>query len=248
MHRLLIVLTLALLPFIQAEPELQLSVRRTFGFSSGSQIQGTFRLEVTGPDDLAAVTFLLDGDEIGTATAAPFRLSIQTDAYPTGFHTFTARGETTGGRALTSNERRFEFVTAAQGWEAAQRILTPLLAIVGGAVVLSVVVMLLQTRSAKRNPVPLGAPRNYGVFGGTICPKCSRPFARHVWGLNLGLGKLDRCDHCGRWSLTRALPLSELRAAEAAEKRRAGHAPAAEESPEARLRRQLDESRFTDTR
>lgn len=231
------------------DDELRLFVRRNFGYSGGSQIQGSFRMEAEGPADLASVTFKVDDRVVGTDREAPFRVDFDTDDYGLGWHDLTAQGETAGGRALVSAARRFEFVSAAASWDAAMRLMAPLLGVLGLVLVAVVAMSLLQMRRSRRNPVPLGARRNYGLFGGTICPKCGRPFALHVWGLNLLVGKLDRCDHCGRWSVVRALPLEQLRAAEAAERRAAQ--PAREqpaESAEEQLRRQLDDSRFTDSR
>lgn len=231
----------------QDAPELELYVRRNVGFSSGSQIQGSFRAEVTGPADLVSVTFKIDGEILGVDAEPPFRVDFSTDNYAPGWHTFTAEGQTASGRVLTSNERRFQFVTAEASWQALGGIVLPMFALLGLVVLLGVGMSLLQARNTRRNPTPLGAPRRYGVMGGTICPKCGRPFSRHWWGLNAGLGKLDRCDHCGKWSIVRALPLEQLRAAEAAELQQAQAGPApAELSEEERLRRQLDDSRYLD--
>lgn len=68
----------------------------------------------------------------------------------------------------------------------------------------------------------------------------------YVW-LNLVIGKLDRCENCGKWSIMRAYSIDELRAAEAAEIK-AEHAKAAtaEKSDDDKLREMLDESRYTD--
>lgn len=233
--------------FAQDAPELELFIRRTFGYSGGSQIQGSFRAEASGPAELVSVTFRIDGNVLGVDSEAPFSVDFDTDAYAAGWHTFTADGELSDGRVLPSNERRFEFVTAEASWQAAFGIMVPLFSVLGLVLALGVGISLIQTRHNKKNPVPLGATRRYGLMGGTICPKCGRPFSRHWWGLNAGLGKFDRCDHCGKWSLVRALPLDELRAAEAAELKlaQAGAAPA-ELSDAERLRRQLDESRYLD--
>ena len=234
-----------ILPALAQTADLQLSVSRNFGYSAGSQIQGSFRMEGMGPADLASVTFKVDEQVVGTSTQAPFRVDFNTDSYGLGWHTLSAEGQTTSGSRLTSAARRFEFVSAAEGQQAGLRIALPLLAVVGLAILVGLGVTLLQGRRAKNNPLPLGAQRKYGIFGGTICPKCGRPFARHWWAPNVGLGKFDRCDHCGRWSIARALPLDQLRAAEAAELEQArSTVPTQEMSPEQKLRRQLDDSRF----
>ena len=69
----------------------------------------------------------------------------------------------------------------------------------------------------RRGRVPLGQPRKYGISGGTICPKCGRPFALSFLGFNLGVGRLTPCPHCGKWFVARRLPQAVLREAEAAE-------------------------------
>jgi hypothetical protein len=184
---------------------------------------------------------------LGIDAEAPYRVDFNTDNYAPGFHTFTAEGETAAGQVLISNERRFELVTAAASWQALGNMMVPILIALGGLFVVILVFSLLQIRQTQKHPIPLGVPRRYGLLGGAICPKCGRPFARHWWGLNAGLGKLDRCDHCGKWSVVRALPLEQLRTAEAAELQAAQGPGPTELSAEERLRRQLDESRYLDT-
>jgi len=232
-------------PAFAQSDELTLFVRRTFGYGSGDQIQGLFSLEATGPADLASVTFKVDDRVVSTVTSAPFKVSFNTDTYGLGWHTLTAQGQTSSGRAVTAAPRRFEFVSAGTGLATAGRIALPVLGLLLIVALGAVVGIVLDTRRSRTSPTPLGAARSYGLMGGTICPKCDRPFARHWWALNAGLSKLDRCPHCGRWSLVRAVPLDQLRAAEAAELQ-AGHATlqTPELSPEEKLRRQLDDSRF----
>jgi len=232
----------------QSADTLELFVRRNIGYSGRGEIQGSFRLEVTAPADVTSVTYYIDETVVGTAAATPFRVDFNTDDYALGPHTLRAEGTRADGTVLVSAEREFNFVTAGQGWQAGLDIMVPMFSVLLGVMVLVAGLAIFQAMYNKRNPTPLGARRTYGVFGGTICPKCHRPFSRHIWGLNAGLGKFDRCDHCGKWSLTRALPLDQLRAAEAAELKsaRGGAGTVAELSPEERLRKQLDDSRYTD--
>src|SRR5688572_18545448 len=199
------------------DEELTLAVRRTFGYGSGSDIQGNFRLEVSGPDDLAVVTFTLDDTVLATDDTPPFTLDFVTDDHPLGPHTFGASATTSDGRSLTAAPRRFNFVSAEESWRGVAAIIVPIFSIVGLILLVSLGVPMLQVLRGSRSGLPLGAPRTYGVFGGTICPKCGRPFSRHWWAFNLLTAKLDRCDHCGRWSLVQALPRDVLAKAEAAE-------------------------------
>jgi hypothetical protein len=228
------------------DEELTLYVRRNFGYGGGSQIQGNFRLEIKGPANLVSVTYKIDEAILATTTEPPFRVDFETDSYPNGWHTLTAVGETADGRTLVSNERRFEFVPASVGFEAAGRI--------GGAIFAGVAVVMLIVMGVQvlvlgrdRAALPLGAPRSYGLLGGAVCPKCGRPFPLHIWGLNAVAGKFDRCDHCGKWSLVRRATPQALAAAEAAELAQSRpESPIAELSPEDRLRRELDETKYTE--
>ncbi len=239
-----ILLTLAL-PALAQTDALQLFVRRNFGYGGGDQIQGSFSLEATGPTDLASVTFKVDDQVVGTAMAAPFKINFNTDTYGLGWHNLTAVGQTASGRQLTSTARRFEFVSASVGWQAAGRIVIPVLGVLALVGVVALVSTFMDIRRGRTSPTPLGAERRYGVLGGAICPKCSRPFSRHWWAPNAVAGKLDRCPHCGRWSVVRAVALDQLHAAESAELAAAQPSmPTPELSPEEKLRRQLDDSRY----
>jgi len=228
--------------------ELQLAVRRNFGYGGGSQIQGNFRMEIdTPPAGVIAVTFLIDGIAIGTDAEPPFRIDFDTENYADGWHELTAEAQTRDGRTLVSEVRRFEFVPAEVGFEVGGRIAGIVFVIVGGIFVFVTVLQFLLPGRGKTNSLPLGAKRNYGWLGGAICPKCQRPFPLHWWRFKLGKASYDRCDHCGRWSLVHAASPAQLTAAEQAELAQAQPEKAlAHENAEERLRRQLDETRYTD--
>ena len=87
------------------------------------------------------------------------------------------------------------------------------------------------------------AQQGYGPAGGAICPKCGRPFARNLLSPNLLAGKLSRCPHCGKWSVVSRATPAALAAVEAASSA-STPSPAADLSPEEKLRRQIDESRY----
>jgi DNA-directed RNA polymerase subunit RPC12/RpoP len=233
---------------LQAQNEQQLALRlsRDIGFSSGSgQIQGTFTMKASGPDNLVRVVFSIDGQSIGEASQAPFQLRFNTGSFSLGVHTLSAVGYTSDGQELHSNEIRSEFVTSEAGFRSAMRIIVPVFVLVFAAVLLSAGAMMLSGRGKTQN-LPPGTPRNYGAFGGTICPKCGRPFSLHFLAVNLGLRRLDRCPYCGKWSLVRAKPLQNLREAEAAELAQAGSAEPGLLSDEERLKRDLESSRYDD--
>jgi hypothetical protein len=95
--------------------------------------------------------------------------------------------------------------------------------------------------------LPAGTPREYGLGGGAICPRCHRPFPLVLFGPKLGFGTtFARCPYCGHLGLVRRRGVEELRAAEAAELVDAQLGAAAPEKSEAeKLREQTDDSRFT---
>jgi hypothetical protein len=231
----------------QEADELLLAVRRDFGYGGGSQIQGLFTLEASGPADLASVTFYIDETAIGEALQPPFKIQFNTDDYAPGLHTLVASGETAEGRTLTSRVRSFEFLSSGEAWSKVQSVLLGTFGLVGIVIVLIVVVQFVPAWIGRKKPAASGAPLTYGMLGGAICPKCHRPFPIHWWGLNAGFQKYDRCDHCGRWSLVSRATAEQLRAAEAAG-RAAGQPEIAGEaqSAEARLKKQLEESRYQD--
>jgi hypothetical protein len=225
----------------QSDAELTLSFSRDFGYSSGTgQIQGTFSMKVEGPDDLTQVAFYIDDQAIGEDTQAPFKIQFTTDNYPLGEHKLYAVGVTSDGRELRTPEYRREFVSASEGGQAALRIIVPTFALILGALLISSLVTYLTGRG---KPRPAGS---YGLMGGTICPKCDRPFSIHIWSLSMLVGRLDRCPHCGKWSFVQRAAPHELAAAESLEAREAARGQPVPQvtSEEEKLRKELEDSRF----
>ena len=245
---LILVLLLTVLAFAQTEAD-QLSLRlsRDFGYSSGTgDIQGNFSLRASGPENLVRVGFFMDDQLMGEITEPPFRLRFITDDYPPGLHRMSAVGYTADSLELTSNEIRAEFVTAQQSRQQTVRFVLPLLGFLAVAFLISLVIPIVVSRG-KTTSLPPGTPRNYRPFGGAICPKCQRPFGMHLYGLNLVVGKYDRCPYCGKWSLVRSAGPSQLATAEAAELEAAtqpGEESAVSEAE--KLKRDLDDSRYRD--
>jgi len=243
----LAVIVLVIIPLqaaAQSDTELVLRLNRNFGYSSGmGAIQGAFTMKAAGPQELDRVVFYIDSQAIGEVSQPPFDLRFHTDAYDLGQHRLYALGYTGDGRELRSNEIQVEFVSAEAGWQAGMRIALPILVIVFGMMAVSFVMMFVAARQAKS--LPPGTARNYGAAGGAICPRCQRPFSRHVLAPNLLVGKLERCPFCGKWSVLPARQLAELRAAEAAELASAqGEARRSADDEDERLRRELEDSRY----
>jgi hypothetical protein len=239
---LLPLLALLLCAAAQAET-LSLSLSRDWGYGGfGGDIQGTFSMHVSGPEELARVEFYIDDTRIGEDASAPFALQFVTDSFPLGSHNLRAIGYTADGTQLESNVITAQFVSASEGTAAALKIIVPILALVLGAMLVAAIVPILTGR--RTVPLEPGAPRSY-TMGGAICPKCERPFGLHIYGLNLLGSKLDRCPYCGKWSAVRRVSRERLTAAEEAEKERAAaQIPAA--GPEDKLRKEIDDSRFQD--
>lgn len=232
---------------LQQDEQLKIRLKRDWGFSSGTgKIQGTFTIRASGPDDVSLVMFYIDDQLLGEANDAPFELRFVTDDFPLGPHQLQATGITTRDQELGSNVIRVEFVSAEQGWQAAGDFIIPLVVVILGAVGIAILVLFIFTRG-KTESLPPGAPRNYGYYGGAICPKCSRPFSRHIYGLNLATHKFDRCPYCGKWSLVRRASKEELETAEAAEITAARNGVfSPDRSEEDELRQEIEDSRFED--
>jgi hypothetical protein len=222
-------------------PELTLNLHRNFGFSAGGQIQGAFTLTAIGPDDLARVDFSIDGQTVHSATRAPFAYSFSTGDYSLGPHSLAATGLTASGTRLASAARTVEFVRPEVGLQVAGKLALPLLGVV-----------LVITLFGTLGPILLGRkqgafqPGVYGAEGGAVCPRCSLPFPRHFFSMNLLTGKFERCPHCGKWSLVgrasaAALAQAEARLQEENNRGRLAEPPAAEA-----LRQMVDDSRYED--
>jgi hypothetical protein len=241
-----LLLTLIVVSPVGAQEDEQLTLRlnRDFGYGGlGNDIQGLFSMEIRNPpDNLVRVEFTIDGEQIADDSETPFKIQFSTDSYPLGEHVLAAIGYTTDDQSIQSNSFTMEFVSPEAGWQSALKIVGPILGIVLVVMLVSFFTTFLAGR--KQGAIPPGTPRNYGIKGGTICPKCSHPFAFKLLSLNMGpFHKLDRCPNCGRWGFFRRRSLDELRAAEAAE------VSGAQEyepdiSEEEKLRKELEDSRY----
>jgi len=69
---------------------------------------------------------------------------------------------------------------------------------------------LLSSRAA----IKQGSDKGYGYLGGTVCPKCGRPFSIHLWSLRLLVARYDRCPYCKKWSFVNRQSIEVLASAE----------------------------------
>jgi hypothetical protein len=229
----------------EAAPDYTLSVRRTFGYSAGGEIRGSFRLSVIGDEsNIQQVVFLLDDLPVGTVTEPPFQLILHTQEYPEGTHTLSAKVMTIDGQVQVAQGGTFNFVSASEQWAGVLRIVVAIAVILAVIVGIGFLFTYLTTGKTVKE-LPLGAERHYGIQGGGVCDRCGRPFAFHWWGLNLAGAKYDRCDYCGKWGSIKRLPLDEFRVAEEAELRNSTQAHKINsQNPEEKFRSLLDDSRF----
>jgi hypothetical protein len=175
------------------DSELQIHLRRTFGYRAGSQIQGRFTLELSNDLELVEVTYLIDGNSLASASASPYRVSFSTGDFPPGKHVLSAVGSDSSGARFDSQRLELTFVTAEQGWQTGGRIAGWVL----GVVLVLMLIGALGTNVLSRGKAPFKAG-TYGAAGGAVCGRCQLPFSRHVLSPNLMIGKLERCPHCGR--------------------------------------------------
>ncbi len=226
----------------QTEKPYRVSLRRDFGYGSGMDIQGRMTLSLKGDESLVSrVTFLLDGEELVSKEDAPFSFSFTTDDYPSGVHQLSARVETTDGKTFTTDALTYNFLSNEAANNSTVGIIIPLLGLVAGIALLSWLIQYLGSRKKPNS----GVQAYLGFYGGAVCAKCGRPFARSLLGMNMVAGRLERCPHCGKWSLTRRASLAELEAAEAAERASVvvDEAPA---QPRSEMEDMLDDSKYYD--
>ncbi len=226
---------------VAAQDALRLSLSRDFGAGFGAEIQGRFSMHVEGPDDLTRVLFFIDDTQVAEQTEPPFRYQFSTGNFPPGTHVLRAVGYTADGRELTSNTITPIFISSSDANRRVALTIVPIIALVIG-------VGLFSWWLASRGQKGSGLAAINGPFGGSICPKCHKPFARHWWGLNVVIGKFDRCPHCHKWSVVQRTHPDLLQAAyDAMLQAEKGATDASTSSPadqEKSFRKQLDDSRF----
>ncbi len=215
---------------------LTLRISRDFGYGGfDNQIEGRFSLRVEGPQTLTRVEFYMDGQLMAALDAAPFRHQFNTNEYPAGEHTFTARGFNASGEPLESNSLTRVFLTAEESRQMLVRTVGPILG------VSALIILLMGALSLRVSSKPFDG--SYGLLGGAVCPQCQLPYALHWLAPRLITRRLQRCPHCGKWAWVGRAKPAELAAAEARWRGQdQGSARAADIAE--RSRRQIDDSRF----
>lgn len=233
---LIVLIALSVAQNAIAQGELVLSINRDFGYGGfDNKIEGLFSLEAEGPQDLERVDFYIGEELLASIDEAPFRVQFSTNSYAPGEHRLYAIGFTSSGGQLQSNEIVRVFLSKEESRNSVIGIIGPMLGII----------LLLMLVGAGL-PALLGRKEKvgeYGILGGTVCPKCGLPFTLTVLGFNWFTGKVQKCPHCGKWSVVRRASPDALAAAEG-RYRGEEHTQASSESKEQRTRRQIDDSRY----
>jgi hypothetical protein len=239
---LLLLAGLAYAPPVHAqegEPPLAFGLSRDFGYALGTSIQGTFSVRVTEEEGLTQISLMIDEQEIAVDNELPFRIRFSTSDFAPGVHTISVIGITTEGREIASQAISVEFLSSEQARSQTINLIVPLLGIVLVIMVLSTLAPVLFGRRGRRFQ-----PGSYGAAGGAICPRCELPFSRNYFSLNLFVGKLERCLHCGKWSIVRRASNADLEAAEARYLATMEPGAIREEDEDSHLRRMIDDSRY----
>jgi hypothetical protein len=228
--------------YAQSNDDFSISLNRDFGYGGfGNDIQGLFTIEVHTGLNLDKVQFVIDESIIGEVTDAPYKFQFQTGNFSLGVHNIFAVGILSTGAEVSSNVIVAEFVSPEQGWQSALKIIVPIFGLILGGMLLSALLPVLMRKKSKSTNIPI----SFGPLGGTICSNCGLPFSIHLWGLNVVVGKLDRCPHCGKWSLVHRVHPAEL--ALAVEKLKPVVPPISiSETEEERTKKEIEESKYLD--
>jgi hypothetical protein len=221
-------------------------VRKDFGYSWASDIQGRFTIQLQGDEtQVDKVAFLIDENVLGTVNSSPFKISFDTGDFPEGVHQISAEVHLRNGSLQKTPSVTYSFLAAAETNQQVKNLLIGIGVAIVGIFAIVALVQSLFFKKNKTSPHQPGEPRNYGMLGGTICSKCGRPFPRHIFGINLVVGRLDRCENCGKWVMTTRATPAALRTAEMTEldalKADQGIVPSKDT-----LKKNLDDSRFYD--
>ena len=222
--------------YFQEPSQIELRLIRGLGFGLGGQIQGRFSLNASGPENLDRVEFYIDDQLLGDDSSQPFSVSFSTGDYENGVHQFSAIGYLADGREITSNRISRQFVSVLS------------VGLIVGAVIVLVVVLRFASSYITRSKTP-GGKKGFGYLGGTVCKNCGRSFGIHWWSLRLGLGRMDRCPHCGKWNMVNRASADVLAQADHVDREsEPAKSPASEQQSQDDdiLRRQIDESRYRD--
>jgi hypothetical protein len=221
----------------ELEEPLVLGLSKDFGYAAAGQIQGSFSLKVRSPDDLVRVEFYIDDQLVHSATPPPFQFKFNTAEYSFGEHTFSAVGFRSDNSMLSSSEFSRQFISADDAWKNVGKLVVPVFVLVGIVALLGISggVLIGRQKNFKF--------REYGIAGGAVCPRCRFPYTRNLLAPNMLVGKLQRCPHCGKWSIVARASANDLEVAEVSyRKQSVGEVILEEQNSD--YNKLLDDSRF----
>lgn len=225
------------------ESPFTLRIVRDWGYGNGTDINGRMSLSVKGDQDkIQQVTFFIDDEVMASVAASPFKVQFDTNDFDPGLHRLTAEVITTLGETYTTNR----LVSNFMGKSAANQSMFKILLLLGGIVVASMSIQfLMQKNSTKNAKYDEYGRRQYGVWGGAVCPSCGQPFDRSFFGINLVGVRLERCPHCRKLVAARRAAPEQLEAAERSSRpETTGQAPAKSEFE--KKQESYDDSKYTD--
>lgn len=220
--------------FAQGSSQFGLRLRRDWGYGSGADIQGRVTLSLTGDTGaVSKVVFSIDDAVIADLSEAPFSFSFSTDDYPSGLRRMSAEVFTSDGASQEATPITYNFLSKEQANSASTNV-----------IVLAVVVILvsigLSVFISSRNKG--SETTNGGINGLAVCQRCGKTFPRSILGLNVVVGKFERCPHCGKWQLTRRASPLEIQLADSCNK------PKTDSLPETKAEKdELEDSKFIDS-
>lgn len=217
----------------QTETPWVLRLTRNFGYGSGSDIQGNMTLSLTGDlSSIVKVVYFMDDQPMAELTQEPFKQPFTTDDYQPGVHKMRAEVSTADGNVTPVGPIVYNFLSAG---ESGEKTTSLLFTVIGISVAAMGVSWFISSRQ-KGGTVATG-----GMHGLAVCKQCGKTFARSFFGMNMVVGKFERCPHCGKWQITRRASPMEIDWAN--EQTRPKEPVEIVEKPK---KDDLDESRFVD--
>jgi hypothetical protein len=220
-------------------PIIELAVRKEYGYQLGTQLQGRISIEASSSDALARVEFFIDDRAIALVEQAPFRTTFSTSDYAVGEHCIHAEVMTLTGQSAASPTQCYEFLSPEESMGAVMDFVLPLL--VSIILLMGLGMAATAWMSRRADGFQLG---KYSGAGGAVCRHCQLPFGRHLLSLNLLVGKLERCPHCGKWGILPRASMADLESAERRFKEDAKRGITHSVDEESRWKQQIEDSRY----
>ncbi len=217
----------------QTESPWVLRLTRNFGYGSGSDIQGNMTLYLDGDmSSVVRVVYYMDDVVMAEVSQEPFKLPFATGDYAPGVHKMRAEISSADGKITSAGPIVYNFLSAV---ESGQKTTSILIAVVGISLAAAGLSWFISSRGKG------GAVATGGMHGLAVCKQCGKVFPRSFFGMNMVVGKFERCPHCGKWQLTRRASPLEIEWAN--EDSRPEEPDVVAEKPK---KDDLDESRFVD--